>query len=206
MNCQYCGAEVTNRMGYCLQCGTKQQLHEGKKPEPVQAPVAELLIPAPEELPEIPEPRWEAPADGGDDLGYCENVPALMLPTGRRLWKMVLFGILTFGIYPTVIWSRIVTELNIAASRHDGKRTMPYFGMVTITPLTLGILPFVWIHRLCGRIGAELTRRGLGYRFGSRDFWLWNVLGSLIIVGPFVFTHRLMKAMNKINEDFNSHG
>ena len=119
---------------------------------------------------------------------------------------MIFLGLLTLGIYPTVIWSRIVTELNITTSRYDGRRTMPYFGMLMLAPLTLGIYAFVWMHKLCRRIGDELTRRGTGYEFGPSTFWLWNVLGSLIIVGPFVFLYKLMKSMNKINADFNTNG
>ena len=144
--------------------------------------------------------------NGTDDLGYCPDVPALVLPTKRGLGKMVFLGLLTLGIYPTVIWSRMVTELNIAASRWDGKRTMPLFAMMMLSPLTLGIFSFVWMHKFSNRIGAELKRRGLNLRFGARDFWLWNVLGMLILVGPFVYTYRLTKAMNEINQHFNSHG
>ena len=119
---------------------------------------------------------------------------------------MFFLGILTLGIYPTVIWSRIVTELNLAASRYDGKRTMPYFAMCILVPITLGIYLPVWFHGFCRRIGDELKRRNIDYQFGPKTFWLWNVLGSLILVGPFIFVHKLMKAMNRINEDFNRRG
>ena len=126
--------------------------------------------------------------------------------TGRGLAKMFFLGILTLGIYPTVIWSRIVTELNLAASRYDGKRTMPYFAMCILAPITLGIYLPVWFHGFCSRVGDELKRRKIDYQFGAKTFWLWNVLGSLILVGPFIFVHKLMKAMNRINEDFNRRG
>ena len=119
---------------------------------------------------------------------------------------MFFLGILTLGIYPTVIWSRIITELNLAASRYDGKRTMPYFAMLMLTPFTLGILSLVWMHNFCSRIGDELRYRKINDTFRPRDFWLWGMLGSLIVVGPFVFVHKLMKAMNKINDDFNRVG
>ena len=119
---------------------------------------------------------------------------------------MFFLGIITLGIYPVVIWSRIVTELNIVASRHDGRRTMPYFAMLMLSPVTLGILPLVWMHNFCGRIGDELRYRKINDTFRPRDFWLWGMLGSLILVGPFVFTHKLMKAMNKLNDDFNRCG
>lgn len=39
-----------------------------------------------------------------------------------------------------------------------------------------------------------------------KDFWLWNVLGALIIVGPFVYMHKLSTAMNKLAENYNVNG
>ena len=200
MKCHYCGEEVAENQSYCMWCGTRQEQPKSAPEEPVQR---EIPLPeqpqraAEEEFPVIqPEPVRVA----------GKYLPRLKLPTGRGLGKMFFLGILTLGIYPTVIWSRIVTELNIAASRYDGERTMPYFGMVLLAPVTLGIYAFVWMHKLCRRIGGELNRRSLGYAFGPRTFWLWGILGSLILVGPFVFTHKLMKAMNRINADFNVNG
>lgn len=46
--------------------------------------------------------------------------PNYQLPTQRGLLKMVVFGFLTFGIYPIVVYSLISTEINIVASRYDG--------------------------------------------------------------------------------------
>lgn len=132
--------------------------------------------------------------------------PKIQLPTKRSLCKMIFLGLITLGIYPTVIYSRIITELNIAASRHDGKRTMPYFGMLMLAPLTLGVFTYVWYHKLCSRIGDELQRRGIDYKFGPRHFWLWGILGSFILVGPFIFTHKLMKSMNLLNKNYNEKG
>ena len=132
--------------------------------------------------------------------------PKIQLPTGRGLGKMFFLGLITAGIYPTVIWSKIITELNIVASRYDGKRTMPFFGMLMVAPLTLGIYAYVWYHNLCARIGEELQRRGINYKFGPSHFWLWGILGSFILVGPFIFVHKLMKSMNLLNKDFNEKG
>lgn len=146
------------------------------------------IPPMPKPFPDRPEP------------------PRIQLPDRRNWVKMVFLGVLTLGIYPTVIWCRMVTELNIAASRYDGERTMPYFAAGMLTPITLGIYAFVWMHGLCRRVGSELNRRKLDYRFGAKDFWLWNVLGMLILVGPVVFIHKLTKSMNLINADFNIKG
>jgi hypothetical protein len=96
-------------------------------------------------------------------------------------------------------------ELNIVGSRIDGKRTMPYFGMLILAPVTLFILPLVWMHRFCNRVGNQLSARNCGFQFGAKTFWLWCVLGSLILVGPFVFIHKLMRSMNLINGHYNTH-
>ena len=213
MTCPYCGKDVASGSRFCLHCGTLQEagyifeepkLPEPVQPEPVQPEVSDAAAEA--EFPVIPK---QPAAPKQKPVAVKPKLPEinkLQLPTKRSLCRMIFLGIITLGIYPIVIWSRIVTELNIAASRHDGRRTMPYLAMVLLTPITLGILPLVWMHKFCRRIGDELKFRRINYTFGPKAFWLWNVLGSLILVGPFVFTHKLMKAMNKINDDFNRIG
>ena len=104
---------------------------------------------------------------------------------------MILFGILTFGIYPAVIWSRLTGEVNLVASRYDGKRSMPFFGMVLLMPLTMGIHFLVWINKLCSRIGCELQRRNIPYTFAPSDFWLW----SFLLSRKFVFTSAAERAV-----------
>lgn len=209
MTCHYCGAILNGRSGFCLCCGTRQT----EDPTPVEKsvfPAREEIVTASLKAPEPAGFDWsmEEFPDIQPDEGIISNgsEPRLKLPVHRGLAKMLFLGILTLGIYPTVIWSRIVTELNIAASWADGKRTMPYFAMVLLTPITLGIFAFVWMHKFCSRVGAELERRDIEYRFGARDFWLWNILGCLILVGPFVFVHKLMRSMNQINTHFNMYG
>ena len=224
MTCPYCGKDVTPGSRFCLYCGTLQKpeyiFEEPKFAEPVLPEVtaaeAEQEFPVIPKQPAVPAPT---PAVSAPKPAVPASKPAapapkpaprevnkLQLPTKRGLAKMFFLGILTLGIYPLVIWSRIVTELNIAASRHDGRRTMPYFAMVLLSPVTFGILPLVWMHNFCCRIGDELDYRRIDYSFGPRTFWLWGVLGSLILVGPFIYTHKLMKSMNMINNDFNRRG
>ena len=134
-------------------------------------------------------------------------VPARKLKTNRGLIKLILLSLITFGIYPLVIMSSISTDINLIASRYDGKKTMHFCLLVFIfTGLTFGIAPIVWYHRISKRIGNELNRRGIGYSFGAGSFWGWSVLGSLIGIGPLVYTHKLFKAMNLLCADYNAKG
>jgi len=128
-----------------------------------------------------------------------------MLRTNRGLLKTILLSIITFGIYGLVVMSHISEEINLIATKRDSKHTMHYCLLVFIVaPITLGIASFVWNHRICNRIGAELQARNLPYSISAGTFWGWDILGSLIIVGPFIFLYKFLKAMNILNADYNT--
>lgn len=135
------------------------------------------------------------------------NAPVKQLKTNRSLIKFILLSIITLGIYMFYFYTKAGIDTNTIASRYDGKKTMNFCLMAFIfTIITFGIAPFVWYHRLSNRIGNELARRGIDYTFNAGTFWLWNILGSLIIVGPFIYQHRIGKALNLLCEDYNRVG
>ena len=131
----------------------------------------------------------------------------MQLKTNRGLLKLILLSIITFGIYPIIFYASISTDINLIASRYDGKKTMHYCLLFfLVAPVTLGIGAIVWCHRISARIGKELSRRGIAYSFGAGSFWGWNVLGSLIAVGPFIYLYKLCKSMNLLSADYNARG
>lgn len=135
------------------------------------------------------------------------TAPVGQLKSNRSLLKFIFLGIITLGIYTIVFYSGISSDINVVASRYDGKKTMHYCLLLFLVgPITLGIAYFVWFHRISGRVGNELKRRNIPYDFGARDFWLWSVLGALIVVGPFIYTHKLASATNKLAENYNING
>lgn len=135
------------------------------------------------------------------------NPPMRKLKINRSLFKFIFLSIITLGIYSIVVLSSVSTDIDIIASRYDGKKTMHYCLLVFIFSwLTLGIAPVVWYHRISNRIGKELQRRNIFYDFSAKSFWLWNVLGSLIIIGPFVYTHKMLKSMNLLSKNYNING
>ncbi len=250
--CRHCGKQIRPTAKFCVYCGGKQA--EEENPVPAPEPVAEspeekapvVLEAAEETVAQSPmtevtiPPVAEAPEPKIVYVSAPNPAPARKLPTGRGLAKMFFLGILTAMLYPFVILSRMVEEINMVASRHDGKRTMQLVFVPILTALTLGIYGFVWYHKLCNRMGNELRRRQLCYRFGAGSFWLWNflwgilgtavtvILGGVLVhlhildmqlsiavtaacalvssIGPFVFVHKMMCAMNLINADYNEKG
>ena len=140
-------------------------------------------------------------------MNQMYTAPAVKLNTSRGLLKTILLSIITFGIYPLVLYSVISSDINLIASRYDGKKTMHYLLMAfIITPITLGIGGIVWTHKISNRIGNELKRRGIAYSFSAGTFWGWSVLGALIGIGPLVYTHKFLKAMNLLCADYNVKG
>ena len=135
------------------------------------------------------------------------GAPAAQLKTNRGMIKVILLSLITFGIYGLVFFSKVSTDINLIASRYDGKKTMHFCLLAFIfVPITFGIAGIVWYHKISARIGAELNRRGIGYSFGAGTYWGWSVLGCLIGVGPLVYMHKLFKAVNKMNAHYNVNG
>ncbi len=131
----------------------------------------------------------------------------LQLKTNRNLLMYLLWSFLTFGIYALFAFSGISTDINLIASRYDGRKTMHYLLMAFIvSPLTFGIGGIIWYHKMSNRIQNELDRRNIMYSFNALTFWIWVVLGSIIIIGPLVYFHKLFTAMNLLSEDYNVRG
>lgn len=81
-----------------------------------------------------PTPQYQQP------YGQQPYGPVRQLNTRRGLLKLILLSIITFGIYPFVFFSGISEDINLIASRFDGKKTMHYCLMAFIIgPLTFGI-------------------------------------------------------------------
>ncbi len=139
------------------------------------------------------------------------GVSTIKLKTNRSLLKYFLLNLITFDIYQFFALTHLGEDLDVIASRYDGKKTKPFWVigllMVFLSPLVFPIIMgFVWFDKLCDRIEDELRRRSISYHFDAGTFWGFGVIGAFIVVGPFIFFHKLFKAMNYIAADYNLHG
>ncbi len=138
-----------------------------------------------------------------------QNVPvqnAIKLNTHRSLLKYIFLSMITLGIYGIVVMCSVSSDINTVASRYDGKKTMNWLLAMILGGFTLMIVPLVWYHRFSDRVGNELARRGINYQISSTTYWGWCILGIFIVVGPFVYFHKVFNAMNLLCEDFNNKG
>ncbi len=125
------------------------------------------------------------------------------LKTDRKMWKLVLFGILTLGIYSIVFFMPLSFDVDKVSPKGDRSKTMSYLAAFVLSMFTANIVMDVWQYQITERISEALEARDVDYDFGTGDFWGWFIFGSLVFIGPFVYFHKLCKAMNLLCEDYN---
>jgi hypothetical protein len=125
------------------------------------------------------------------------------LRTDRKMWKLMLFHILTFGISSIFFFIPFSYELEKISPAREGHKLINYAIAYLASLFTFSIIMTIWFFELTKRVEAALEERGIADGFGIGDFWCWYCLGSLILVGPFIYFHKLCKAMNLLCEDYN---
>ena len=198
MTCSKCGNQIENGSSFCSLCGAAAPVRTHADASAAPSSASETVPPPP------PPPPGGSP--GAAMPPDFDLPPVMPVRTDRSMIKMVLLSFITFGIYGIFFYYRMGSDINRIASRHDGKDTMNYLLAFLISLFTFGIFSFVWFHMTFERIGNELKRRGIDYAFGAETFWIWHVLGSFIIIGPFVCIHKECVALNKLAEHYNTYG
>ena len=125
------------------------------------------------------------------------------LATNRSMWKLMLLSIVTLGIYSIIFFIPFSFDLDKAAPKRDHSKTLNFIFVYILGLLTFSIAIVVWHYQIAERVEEALSRRKIRYEFGTGDFWTWYVFCSLILIGPFVYFHKLCTAMNLVCEDYN---
>ena len=119
-----------------------------------------------------------------------------MIKEDRRLWKLVLLTIPTFGIYNIVFWFKFTRDLN-EMNRED-RRIKNYILVWCLSILTLGIYRWVWLFYLEDRIQVTGERMGMRIKPGPGTVLSWKLFGSFILIGPFVADYFIIRNMNRL--------
>jgi hypothetical protein len=117
----------------------------------------------------------------------------------RSSIAFILLGAITFGIYDIVVLSHVRKEANALTEGSGLKKQMPFFWAYLLGFITCGIVPLVWLVHVINKIQvAAVERKITSPRITKPFFVLWLILGSEIIIGPFIAFHRFFKVLNAV--------
>ncbi len=124
-----------------------------------------------------------------------------MINENRRLWKLILFTIPTFGIYNIVFWFQLTRDLN--EMNREEKKLTNYIVVLLLSILTLGIYRWVWFFYVADRIQVNGEELGMRIKPGPGTTLFWYLFGTFIIIGPFLANFFVIHNMNKIAKEYN---
>ncbi len=127
------------------------------------------------------------------------------MKTNRSLFKLIVFSILTVGIYDLWFWSRYAKDMNIVCSG-DGKTTRGIIVRILLGILTLGIYEFIWLYSAGERIANNSRAKGIPCNTTGGNVLLWDIFGILIIIGPFIAMYKLIDGLNSLCSAYNQNG
>jgi len=111
------------------------------------------------------------------------------------MWKVLLFGMLTCGIYTIWWYWKLGDDLNKIIDGRDGRKTMNYLLAMLLGIVTCGVYSYVWFHQMSERVGNELRHRGFAEDFGAREYWIWfggPTIALTVLSMPFSFAPLFM--------------
>ncbi|MBQ8911801.1 MAG: DUF4234 domain-containing protein [Clostridia bacterium] len=134
-----------------------------------------------------------------DDKEY----KAPQLKTDRSMWKLMILNILTLGIYSIFFFIPFSFDLDKVAPKSDRSKTMNYLFAFIVAYFTFSVVILIWHYQIAERVNEALTERNIDYEFDTGAFWGWYFFGSLILIGPFIYFHKLCTAMNLLCAHYN---
>lgn len=124
-----------------------------------------------------------------------------MIQEDRRLWKLLLFTIPTFGIYNIYFWYKFTSDLN--EINKEDKRIKNYILVCCLTILTLGIYRWVWFFYLADRLQVTGGHMGMRIKPGPGVTLSWRLFGTFILIGPLVSDYFVIRNMNRLAREYN---
>lgn len=126
------------------------------------------------------------------------------LKTDRSIWKLLILNFFTLGLYSIFFFIPLSFDLDLVAPKRDRSKTMNFLFAYILSLFTFSIIMIIWHHNIAQRVEEALAARNINYEFDvAKNFWGWYFFGSFILIGPYVYFHKLCKAMNLLCEDYN---
>lgn len=178
-------------------------------PSPYSTPVSTPSYGAPGvagygQAPPATSPGWATPPAGyAAPAGY--GTPAAPAPGGvyplvagkpRSFGIGLLLVIVTLGIYGYVWQYKVFKEVD---NEHGYEHEQIWFWLgLFLSLIYIGIIfAIVYMVKEINKLNKARQSRGMMPGITPGVFYLWGILGALIIVGPFIAYYQLQKSLNE---------
>lgn len=129
-----------------------------------------------------------------------------MIQEDRALWKYIVFGFLTCGIYNFYFIYKMAQDVNEMCA-DDGKKTSGLVVFILLSYLTCGIYTLIWYYSLANRLAENAPRYGLQFQENGTTVLMWHIFGMLLCgIGAFIAMNILIKNTNAMAKAYNGHG
>ena len=125
-----------------------------------------------------------------------------MIREDRNIALFILLSIVTCGIYPLVFWYQVADDMNKMCDG-DGEKTQGGGLLILLFLCTCGIYQFIWFYQLAERLQKNGAKFNLEFSEDGTTVLLWMLLGSLIIVGPYIAYYFMINNLNKLAAAYN---
>ncbi|MDR3259690.1 MAG: DUF4234 domain-containing protein [Fusobacteriaceae bacterium] len=123
----------------------------------------------------------------------------------RSLLLLLVFTIITLGIYGLYWHYKFAKDINTVCEG-DGNHTRGLLACLFFGLITLGIYNLVWLYMVEDRMQDNAPRYGFHIKEGGGTILLWYILGTFIVVGPFIAAYILIKNINALGSAYNKYG
>lgn len=120
----------------------------------------------------------------------------------RSYFIFILLGIVTFGIYPIVFWTKFSNDVNKVCDG-DGRKTMKFVFVWLLNFVTLGIFGLVWKVMLGQRLKANAPRYDLKTSESGALVLIYTLF--IPVIGFMIGQAILIKNFNKLARAYNEY-
>jgi hypothetical protein len=120
----------------------------------------------------------------------------------RGLAKLIILSIITLGFYMLYWIHKLAKDVNVICEG-DGKKTGGLLKWLLLGIITLSIYNLVWLYKVGDRLQDNGPKYNLTIKEGGSIILLWYILGSFVIVGPFIAAYIIIKNTNALADEYN---